>query len=70
MTENKNQRFKRVASSRVQKLLHYLRLLKNCSNKAIYEYTEEETKKIFSTLERELKQTKLSFKEPQKKFKL
>ena len=33
---------------RVSEILNKLRLLGNCSNKANYHYTEEQTRKIFS----------------------
>jgi hypothetical protein len=38
-----------------------MRLLGNCSSKGNYEYTEEDIKKIFGALERELKNTKNKF---------
>ena len=38
-----------------------MRLLGNCSSKGNYEYTEEDIRKIFGALERELKNTKNKF---------
>ena len=38
-----------------------MRLLGNCSSKANYEYTDEDIKKIFNALEKELKNTKNRF---------
>lgn len=61
--ETKSERFKRVATRRVQEILYKLRLLGNCSNTGVYSYTDEDTKKIFLTLEKELKIVKLKFSE-------
>ena len=36
----KRQRFEKVASNRVQRILDTLQLLKNCSNRNNYEYNE------------------------------
>ena len=50
-----------------------IRLLGNCSNKAVYEYTDKDVKKIFNALESELKAAKSKFLETSEtgaKFKL
>lgn len=59
--ETKRERFVRIAEARTNKILEMIRLLGNCSSKGNYEYTEEDVKKIFGTLERELKNTKNKF---------
>jgi len=59
--ETKRQRFVRLAEARTNKILEMMRLLGNCSSKANYDYTEEDIKKIFTALERELKNTKNRF---------
>ena len=61
--ETKEERFIRIAEARTNKILHKLRLLGNCSNKANYEYTDEDVKKIFGVLEKELKNTRMRFQE-------
>ncbi len=61
--ETKEERFIRIAEARTNKILHMLRLLGNCSNKANYEYTDEDVKKIFGVLEKELKNTRMRFQE-------
>ena len=43
----KRQRFEKVASNRVQKILDFLNLLQNCSNRNNYEYTEEDVEHMF-----------------------
>jgi len=38
-----------------------MRVLGNCSNPYLYEYSEEEVKRIFKAIEEELKALKLKF---------
>lgn len=59
--ETKRDRFIRLAEARTNKILEMMRLLGNCSSKSNYEYTEEDVKKIFSALEKELRNTKNKF---------
>ena len=59
--ETKRERVVRIAEARTNKILEMMRLLGNCSSKGNYEYTEEDIKKIFGALERELKNTKNKF---------
>ena len=71
--ETKKDKFVRVAESRTNKLISMIRLLGNCSNKAVYEYTDKDIKKIFNALESELKAAKGKFLETSEtgaKFKL
>lgn len=71
--ETKKDKFVRVAESRTNKLISMIRLLGNCSNKAVYEYTDKDVKKIFNALESELKAAKSKFLETSEtdaKFKL
>lgn len=70
--ENKAERFARIAEKRTNNILEQIRLLGNCANKNNYSYEEEEVKKIFSVIERELKKTKIKFKydKEKEKFKL
>ena len=60
-TESKEQRFKRIASRRTQNVLDALRKLGNCSNKAIYQYRNDEVSKIFGAIDKELKKIKVLF---------
>lgn len=57
----KEERFKRVASRRVQEILNKMRLLKNCANKGNYSYTDEQVNKIISTIDIEWKKVKSEF---------
>ena len=59
--ESRDQRFKRIAAARTQKILDQLRLLGNCSNKSAYAYTSDEISKIFSAIEKRTKEVKARF---------
>ena len=61
--ESKRDRFIRLAEARTNKIIDMMRLLGNCSSTSNYEYTDEDVKKIFAALERELKITKAKFTE-------
>ena len=59
--ETKNDRFVRIAEARINKIIDMIRLLGNCSNKASYDYSKEDVKKIFTAIENELKVAKAKF---------
>ena len=44
---SKRQRFEKVAGKRVQKIIDFLTLLQNCSNRNNYEYTETDVEHKF-----------------------
>ncbi len=70
-TESKADRFVRIAEARTNKIIDMIQLLGNCSNKATYEYTQDDVKQIFTAIEAELKIAKSKFEvsdtEPGKK---
>ncbi|MEK6898310.1 MAG: hypothetical protein AABX28_03060 [Nanoarchaeota archaeon] len=69
----KEERFKRIASRRVQEILNKLRLLRNCANRGNYSYTDEQIKKIFGVIDEEWKKVKNEFnkhKSKENKFNL
>ena len=71
--ETKKEKFVRVAEARTNKIISMIRLLGNCSNKATYEYSEKDIKKIFSAIDCELRTAKGKFLETAEnvvKFKL
>ena len=67
--ELKEERFKRIASRRVQEILNKMRLLGNCANRGNYSYNEEQVKKIFSAIDEEWKKVKLEFNKGRNKNK-
>ena len=60
--ETKEQRFKRVAERRVQRVLDSLRSLSQCSNKRMYKWNEEQLKKIWDAIDHDLKSCQENFK--------
>lgn len=59
--ETPAQKFERVAEIRTNAVLYKLRLLGNCSNKRLYSYTEEQLDKIFSAINKQVRETRLKF---------
>ena len=57
----KRQRFEKVAGSRVQKVLDTLQLLKNCSNRNNYEYSESDVDQMFSEISKALKDSRAAY---------
>lgn len=60
-TESKSERFVRIAEARTNKIIDMIQLLGNCSNRATYDYSKDDVKKIFSAIESELKIAKAKF---------
>ena len=70
---NPRERFLEVAESRTNSILEKIRILGNCSNKSLYNYSPEEINKIFKTIQDDLDHTKAKFKleeSRKRKFKL
>ena len=59
--ETNEERFKRVAEPRTKAVLYKLKLLGNCSNKRLYSYTREDIDKIFSTINKRIKEVRSNF---------
>ena len=69
--DNKRERFEKLAVYRTNEVLKRLKVLGNCSNRRAYDYTEEDVNKIFTEIDKKIKETKLKFHFPKdKKFKL
>ncbi|OGN21936.1 MAG: hypothetical protein A2915_01005 [Candidatus Yanofskybacteria bacterium RIFCSPLOWO2_01_FULL_41_34] len=69
--DDKRERFKRLATQRTNSVLLRLKVLGNCSNRSAYDYSEEEVNKIFSEIERRVREIKAKFHFPKnKEFKL
>lgn len=59
--ETKEERFVRIAEARTTKIIDMVKLLGNCSNRANYEYSKEDVKKVFNAIEEELRIAKAKF---------
>jgi hypothetical protein len=71
--ETKGAAFKRLAANRTNNAIKNIRLLGNLSNKHNYAYTEDDFKRIFNSVDNELKLAKSKFLialSKKKKFKL
>lgn len=60
--DEKYNKFKLLANNRVNKAINLIRLIGNLANKSHYSYTNEDSKKIISALENELRSLKEKFK--------
>ena len=58
---DKRQKFVDLAEARVNKALKDIQLIGNLSNKAAYEFTDADLKKIFSSLQKALDAAKGKF---------
>lgn len=61
MEQSRNERFKRLAVARTNAILDKLRLLGNLSNKANYDYSQEDVYKIFGAIDSQLRIIKAKF---------
>ncbi len=70
-TETPEDRFRRLATARTNEVLRRLKILGNCANRQVYAYTEKDVEKIFSAIDRKVKETRSKFHPAREdKFKL
>jgi hypothetical protein len=60
-SESKRETFQRLATKRTNGVLERLRILGHCANPQLYEYSEEDVKKIFRAIDKELRVVKMKF---------
>jgi hypothetical protein len=65
--DDKNDKFKRLAKQRGERILNDLRLLGNLSNRNNYSYSDQEVSRVFSTIEQELKAARGRFNQSKKR---
>lgn len=58
---NKRQKFIELAEARVNRAIKDIRLIGNLANRSAYEYDDEDTKKIFRAIQKELETAKARF---------
>lgn len=61
IVRDKRGKFKSLAESRVNRAIKDIRLIGNLSNRSAYEYEEEDVRKIFRALQKELDAAKNRF---------
>lgn len=59
---SKSENFKRIAERRTIRVLESLRLLAQCANRRSYEYTDDQTRRIFTEIHHALRDTEQRFK--------
>ena len=60
-SESKREAFQRLATKRTNGVLERLRILEHCANPQLYDYTQDDVKKIFRAIEKELRIVKAKF---------
>ena len=69
--ETPEERFKRLANSRTNAVLDKLRIIGNLSNRQLYDYSEDDIDKIFSAINKQVREIRAKFQpEKEKRFKL
>jgi hypothetical protein len=70
-SESKSDTFKRLATKRTNAVIGKIRILGHCANPWLYEYSDEDVKKMFKAIDSELKTAKAKFQNSnQSEFKL
>lgn len=59
--ETRNERFRRLAATRGDRLIREISLLGNLANRKNYEYTAEEVEALFRPIESELREVRALF---------
>jgi hypothetical protein len=63
--------FRRLATRRTNVVLEKIRILGNCANRDLYEYTEEDVRRVFAAIHKELREAKAQFSgKPKRRFQL
>ena len=57
----KSDKFKELARSRVNRAINMIRLIANLGNKAHYDYTSDQARKVVSALQAEVNNVKTKF---------
>ena len=65
-SESKSEAFQRLATKRTNAVLGRIRVLEHCANPQLYDYSQEDVKKIFHAIEKELKVVKAKFQNSSK----
>lgn len=60
-SESKREKFLRLVVARTNKAAEMIRLIGNCSNTSSYDYSDEDVKKIFAYLDKEIKNARAKY---------
>lgn len=70
MRSKRRERFEKVASNRVQKVIDFLGLIGNCANKNNYEYSEKDVELMFKEINRAVKEARVMYEKELNKTKI
>jgi hypothetical protein len=65
--ETPEERFKRIATARTNAVIDKLRILGNLSNRKLYSYSDEDVRRIFTAINRQVREVKSKFETRQEK---
>ena len=65
--ENRRERFVRLANYRINEAINIIRKIGNLSNKSLYEYDDTDVNKMFSTIDKKMKESRYRFASKEKK---
>jgi hypothetical protein len=65
--ESPEERFKRIATARTNAVIDKLRILGNLSNRKLYSYKDEDVRKVFTAINRQVREVKSKFETTQEK---
>lgn len=60
--QRKREAFKRLAEKRTNAILEKIRIVGNLANRSAYDYSDDDVRKIFSTIEEEVRVVKARFR--------
>jgi hypothetical protein len=60
--ETTRERFKRLATKRTNEVLRKLKVLGNCANRQVYDYSREDVNKIFNVIHQKVKEIEGKFR--------
>ena len=60
--ETARERFKRLATKRTNEVLRKLKVLGNCANRQVYDYSREDVNKIFNVIHQKVKEIEAKFR--------
>jgi len=64
--ETKSETFRRLATKRTNAVIDKIRILGHCANPWLYEYTDDDVKRIFKAIDSEMKTVKSKFQNSSK----
>jgi hypothetical protein len=65
-SETKNEAFRRLATKRTNAVIDKIRVLGHCANPWLYDYSDEDVRKMFRAIDSELKVVKAKFRNSSK----